>query len=308
MGTLEGLASSPFRPGSAACLVGEHRGTRQAFPDAGEGGGRVLQRNSWGGALALIAVASLGACDAKTLAGLAAQAAADGGRPALPGNMASASTMPGAAPASSPSPLSSSAPAATASPASSTAPTESASPGGALPQAGAHAEAVAHLKEMAKAKEEDPVAFAKLVVQALAYAMKDVDVATEMLAYLSDNTLKAADAKSSTGFVMGPTYLRFMVTTLEKEPYHAFFYTPSGVSPDADWKTVADKVLIDEDYKAVQKGVEGNYAYYYFKVRNDLRSSAKLTLSLGKSEAGPKAWRANNLSSLYVAYGFPLPE
>lgn len=265
----------------------------------------MLHRKSMLGALALLAVASLGACDAKTLAGLAAQAAAEGVRPSVPGGPGGASAGPNST--GTPAPGASTAPAASSAPAASGAPAASSAP--ASPAAtGAHAEAVAHLKAQAKEREEDPVAFAKLVVQALAYAVQDVTVATEMLAYLSDNTLKAADAKSSTGFVMGPTYLRFMVTTLEKEPFHAYFYTRPGFSTSADWKAVADQVLIDEDYKAVQKGVEGSYAYYYFKVRNDLRTSAKLTLSLGKSEAGPKAWRANNLSSLYVAYGFPLPE
>lgn len=253
-----------------------------------------MKRIALGATAALLAMASLASCDAKTLAGLAAGALADGpnARPSGPPSMAPTTQ---ASPSAEPS-----------------APVASASANAAASVSADDMAAIAYLKEKALATEGDPKAFAKLVVQALCYATRNKVVAADMLAYLSDNTLASKNAASSTGYKLGSNYLTFLNITLEKEDYHGYFFTKSGTSPTGDWKAAYDAIEMDEEYGANDRGPDagGNYHVLYIKSRfaHNVRAPGKLTLSLGKSDAGPKAWRANNLSSLYVTYGFALPE
>lgn len=254
-----------------------------------------MKRFALGGTAALLAALSLGACDAKTLASLAGAALADG-----------ANARPSGAPSLSPS----AAPSPSAEP--SAAPSAQASADASAQVSAADMEAIAYLKAKATETEQQPEAFAKLVVQAMCYATRNKVVAAEMLAYLSDRTLASKDPSSSTGYTLGSNYLTFLNNTFEKEDYHGYFFTKSGTSPTGDWKAVFNAVEMDTEYGANDRGPDANGNYHVLYIKNRLpanvRAPGKLTLSKGKSDAGPNAWRANILSSLYVTYGFPLPE
>lgn len=242
-----------------------------------------MNKPSFALAASLALAAALAGCTPSALqAAVQAGMAANGGASAAPGT--AASTAPGAS-------------AAPASTAPTTKPSAAASASAAV-DADIAALAGAFMDAVDAAAEQDPELVMRLFVTGLATYDTDPALGRAMMGYAMSSRASTTSASSPTGYEpqnADSIYFR----TIERDTKIGRYFLDTLASGDLPFTEMAAKVVIDAEYKAIDKGLsaDGKLWTYYLKVNHPNNVRAR-PVRLQKD--GERGWRVSNYSSLMV--------
>lgn len=238
----------------------------------------------------------LAGCNASTLGALTAALTSPGpgavdGPGAVPGSGTTATTAPSTS-ASTPASTS-----ASATPATSATPNATGATSLDPELAAAIKVEVAAFTERLAADETDPYKVARLFIEGLCAYQRDEMLSRGLMALTLVPGEVREDPKSPTGInFVGSRDIYFRTIDRQPDIGKVYLDDPSNVNAD----DVASHVFFDEDYKALDKGVDeaAGTAYLFLKVTNPANPKASRPIRLRRTEG---VWRVNEYNSLMVA-------
>lgn len=153
--------------------------------------------------------------------------------------------------------------------------------------------AFAAFKAKVDAAGSDPERMAKLFVAAFSQYKKDAKLAKEMMTLAADAGELTADPTSRSGFRFIPARDIYW-TTVDRNPALGLAYLKTAA--DADGASPEDSVVIDTEYAAQDKGVNGDRAKFFIALQDGSGKRPRpvsLVLKDGR-------WRVNEFSSIVV--------
>jgi hypothetical protein len=143
-----------------------------------------------------------------------------------------------------------------------------------------------------EAASGDPGKIAKLFVAALAYYGKDATLAKEMMTAACGESELSVDPSSRSGFSFIPARGIYWAG-VDRQPTLGQAYLAPGA---IDGANPEDTVVIDDDYNALDKGVQGDRAHLFIALQD---GSGKRPRPITVTRADGK-WRVTDFSSIVV--------